>query len=374
MDSNRPASPAAFARILAALFVLWSCVPPHAASGAVSAPPPVAGGDNPDEQYQLPDDVSQLLALDDEMCAFFAQRVQQIAPVEKRLDQISEAILGEGGLHFRYEDTGTYDAREAFRRRRGNCVTFAVLFVAVAREYRLPAEFNEVSVRQSWSRAGELVIETRHLDVWVEVGNCGYEIDLQLRDDFRASRAYSHRVSDERAFAGLYSNDGVFRLATGRREEALRSLRRATEIEPNFAPVWGNLGQAYLVIGDEAEAWRCFGRALAIDPSHGSAVNGMAHLNRVAGRLEEADRYERRARRYRERNPYYLCALAREEFAGGDAEAARRHLARALRIKKDEPEFYREMVGVLRSLGREREAARWSRRLGRIADAEVAMR
>ena len=138
-------------------------VAPGAAPEREAAVPPLGAA------YALPDNPDDLLRLDDEMRAFFAARVHRYNGIEARTDEIVEAILGEKGLRFTYEADGLYDVREAFRRRRGNCMTFAMLVVAVAREHRVPAKFNEVDIRPHWSRTGGLVLESRHINVHVNV-------------------------------------------------------------------------------------------------------------------------------------------------------------------------------------------------------------
>jgi hypothetical protein len=166
----------------------------------------------PASEYRLPDDPTELLRLDDEMRAFFAARVHPKAMLETKLDEIVAAILGEKGLHFCYESAGIYAPREAFRRRSGNCVTFSLLVVAVAREFRIHAVFNEVDLLMRWDRVGGIVMERRHINVWVPTVNGGYEVDLKMFADLRSPRNGTHVVDDSRAFAALYSNAGVFRL------------------------------------------------------------------------------------------------------------------------------------------------------------------
>jgi len=336
-----------------------------AAAPAVSPAPPAA-------DYRLPDDPADLLRLDDEMRAFFAARVHPRALLETKLDEIVDAILGEKGLRFSYESAGIYDPREAFRRRSGNCVTFSMLVVAVAREYRIHASFNEVELLVRWDRVGDLVMERRHINVWVPTVNGGYEIDLKMFADLRSSRSGAHVVDDSRAFAALYSNAGVYRLADGGGAGAFHLLERATEVDPSSPSAWVNLANAHLIGGDDEAARMCFERALALRSSTLAAISGLACIHRNAGRLAEAERLERKAARYRARNPYYLCSLAREELAGGRLEEARRHLARAIDIKDDEPEFYLLMVDVARSLGREREAKRWASRLNSLPRNAIA--
>ena len=316
-------------------------------------------------EYRLPEDPCELLRLDDEMRAFFAARVHRKAARETRIDEIVAAILGEHGLHFRYETGGVYDVREAFRRRRGNCATYALLVVAIAREFRIPANFNEVSISPLWDRAGGIVLESRHLNVSVALADGIYEVDLKLQDNRREARTSTMVVHDARAFAGMFSNAGVYRLVAGDRAGALRLFELATVTDPSVASAWSNLGGAHALVGEPECARECYERALAAAPGMMAAMSGLAHLHRQAGRVAEAERLERRALRYREHNPYYLSAVAREEFAAGRLDEARHHLARAIRLKPDEPEFRGLMIEIDGRLRLDREERR---RLGRVGE------
>lgn len=326
-----------------------------------------------ENDYRLPENPAELLRVDDEMRAFFAARVSRHASLERKLDAIMEAILGPSGLRFRYKPTGVYDVREAFRRRSGNCVTYAMLFVAVAREFRIPAVFNEVRVDPRWGRIGGLVIERRHLNVWVATPTGGYEIDLNLTNDLRARRIGHAVVGDARALACSYTNAGVFRLAAGDRPAALALLERAVAVDPTCAHAWDNLGGAWMLAGEGERARGCYERALKLDPEAMVAISALAGLHRAAGRLELAAAYERRALHYRERNPYFLLGCAREDLADGRCESARRRLLRAVGIKADEPDFYRALLEVARRAGDERDAERWRRRLARLETPLVAV-
>jgi hypothetical protein len=361
-----------FPRMLPVITLLVVALLPAPAPGAPDETAPKVPVFD-DAGYELPVDPGAVLRLDDEMRAFFAARVRHRNGIEARTDEIVEAILGEGGLHFTYEATGLYDVREAFRRRRGNCMTFAMLVVAVAREYGVPAKFNEVDIRPHWSRTGGLVLESRHINVSVSRDAISYEIDLQLFANLRVSRQSARVVEDNRAFAALYSNAGVYRLAGGSRAGALPLLERATELDPTFVAGWSNLGAAYLLVGQAERAQWCYERARAENPDAMAAISGLARIHREAGRTVLAEKLERKVTWYRERNPYYLLALAREELADGKLEAARGHLVRATRIKRDEPEFYELLVEVAREQGRKGEVAKWTDRLDRVRRSAVAM-
>jgi tetratricopeptide (TPR) repeat protein len=348
------------------LIVAMASLTPAPAQQKSSTPePPLLVVDT----YCLPDDPHELLRLDDEMRAFFSARVRDSDSRELKLEGIVADILGEEGLHFRYEADGIYDVREAFRRRRGNCLTFSALFIAVAREFHLPAQFNLVATQPSWGRSGGIVLEIKHVNARVDLGRSICEIDLGVDGDLSAPRRMSRPIEDRRALSGIYSTAGVYRLAAGDSGVARRLLRLSVGIDPGNTAAWTNLGGAYLVANEPEQARECYERALIEDPSLLAAISGLARIERDAGRIDLAERLERKAARYRERNPYYLLFVAREELAAGKLEAARRHLDLAIRIKSDEPDILAALAETFRALGRERDAERWAKRLASLRTA-----
>ncbi|MFT3781519.1 MAG: tetratricopeptide repeat protein [Nibricoccus sp.] len=323
------------------------------------------------EEYRLPEDPNQLLRIDGEMRAYFAARVRKNGSVETRLDEIEEAILSDKHLAFRYESTGVYDVREAFRRRRGNCITYSMLVVAVCREFKIPAQFNEVTIRPRWDRSGNVVLLCRHINVRVDTYENSYELDLKLRSDMTASRISARVIDDRSVFAGAYSSVGVYDFADGSHESAMRMLEKSTQIAPAYAPAWINFGNALTLLGQTARAEECFKRVLKIDATDLGALSGLAWAYRKSGRTAEAAKMERTVARYRENNPYYLLHVAREEFGKGNPEAARQLMKRAIRIKDDEPEFYDLIVDAARALGLQKEATRWAERARKLLSTSL---
>ncbi len=314
------------------------------------------------EGYRVPDDWRDLLRVDEEMRRYFAGRVPRVSSVAAKVDAIVAAILDKDGLAFTYLAEGNFDAREAFRRRQGNCMAFSLLLMAVARDFRLTAHFNEVRTEPQWSRVGPLVAEIHHLNVVVRTGTGSVVVDLLPLPGPGGAGAAGQPVSDERAFAMFYSNRGVFLLGRGSEGEGLALLERATTIAPGFARCWVNLANAFSFLGDTARAQACFERALRLAPADLGALSGLAQLCRRTGQSERARRLEKRTEHYRERNPYYLAELARRDLAAGDTEVAAKRLRRALAIKDDELEFYELAISAARQLGRAKEADRWERR------------
>ncbi len=324
---------------------------------------------------QFPPDI---LKLDDEMRRFFADRITASRYSIDRLHEIVDAILRPSGLNFQYESDATFDAREAFRRRRGNCVTFAMLVTAVAREFGLEATFQNVEAATRWNHYGDIVVSVMHLNVRVDTDDGLYVVDL--RPDLMPSTRVDamQTIRDERAFAQFYSNVGFFRLVCGEPVEALRYMTFATTIDPNFAAAWTNCGNVNLRMNKWSEARACFERALRADRNDLAAASSLLGLLTRSGTpadLKAAQKLERRAEAMRSRNPYFQQRFAEQAQERGDWKESERLLRRAISLKNDEPDFYVELIATLRQLGREADAKRMERKLealrARVAAASV---
>lgn len=341
----------------------------QAGAPAPSAPVPgLASADN----YRVPDDWHDLLRVDEEMRRYFAGRVPRKGSDAAKVEAIVAAILNKDGLAFAYLGEGSFEPRETFRRRQGNCMAFSLLLVAVARDHRLDARFNEVQTRALWDRIGPIVAEMHHLNVVVRTDTGLVIVDLLPVPGSAGAEIAANPVPDARAFAMFYGNNGVYLLGQGRSGEALRWLERATAIAPGFTRSWINLASAHSFLGDFVKAQACYERALREDPADLGALSGLAQLWRRAGQSDRAQQLEKRTERYRERNPYYLVELARRDLAAGDAAAAEKRLRRALSIKDDEPEFYELAIAAARQLGRTKAASRWTARLATLRVHERA--
>ncbi len=331
--------------------------------GPEPAPPPPPPAAVQAAPFVFPADDRELLALDDEMRQFFAAHIDAHATQSIRLNQVVIAILGEQGLHFVYDKNGNYSAREAYRRGRGNCLSFSLLAVAVAREYGLTAKFCEVNTYPRWDRFGNLVTEIRHLNVQVWAGMEQFELDPLPAAERQNPVAAARVVSDARAFAHFYNNLGVARLAAGAAAEAQALFDRALAADSTAAFVWANKGSALRMGGDYTGAEDCLHRAVREDPAELAALSSLANLYAQTGRAKQAAKWDKKVERYRLKNPYYLGFLARTEFSHGQYREAEGHLRRAIAIKDDEPEFYELRILVAQGLGRTADAQRWAAKL-----------
>jgi tetratricopeptide (TPR) repeat protein len=318
----------------------------------------------------LPD--AELLVVDADMRRFVAEHVSARASRATRLRELLDAVIGSGRFRLDYGDS-TLTAAEAFHRREANCLSFTSLFVALAREVGLEANFQEVDIPPDWTLEGGSLVLNRHVDVVVR-DDAGRDrvIDFQI-EDFRASYD-RRRVSDARGFAHYYSNLGVERMQAGDRLGALAYFRKALGADGRFVPAWVNLGSLYLRAGHPDFALASWQHALALDPGEAVALSNLERLHRQQGRTALADEIAGRLEHHRMRNPWYRYFLAQQAYGRGEYDAAIAHLERALREKRGEDRF--AALLALSYLGRGDRAAarRWLARAEEIAADDESRR
>ncbi|MEZ5565673.1 MAG: transglutaminase domain-containing protein [Gammaproteobacteria bacterium] len=321
---------------------------------------PLTGGVEPNS---VP--LADILGLNDEMRRFVTDHVPAESGSQWRLRALLRALLEDAGYTIEYEDR-TYTAAEAFRLRRANCLGFTNMFVALAREAGLTVHFQEVDVPPDWSQNAAGLVQSRHVNTLV-VAEDGSErvVDFNMAD-FRTS--YDRRmISDARAAAHFYNNDGVDRMAAGDRLAALQYFRMAIDADGSFAPVWINLGALYSRAGYPAWAEAAWLHTLTLAPHEYVAMSNLERLYRDAGRSAAADKLAARIKHFRNANPYYRYQLAEQAFSRGDYRKAIAHLRFAVQKKPNEDRFYALMGLAWLREGDADRAQRWMARAEAVA-------
>ncbi|MGE5125317.1 MAG: tetratricopeptide repeat protein [Betaproteobacteria bacterium] len=317
-------------------------------------------------------DEGAVLAVSAEMQDFLNAHVARGADRAVRLRQLAYAIVDESRFGLKYDET-TRTASETFRTRRGNCLSFSNMFVAMARRAGLDVAFQEVDVPPDWSFENDTFVLNRHVDVVVDLGKDGeHVVDFNM-DDFRTTYD-RRRISDARALAHFYNNLAVERMQAGDTASALLYFRRATGHDASFSPAWTNLGILYLRKGHPHHAEAACLQALRADEGDLVAMSNLASLYERQGDEARAVRYRSRVRDHRQRNPYYRFQLAREAFLARDYDAAIGHLTYAIRKKKNEDQFY-YLLGLCHlKKGEEQVARRWLSRAEEVAATDALKR
>jgi Flp pilus assembly protein TadD len=311
-------------------------------------------------------DNDDVLALSPEMREFLDASVHPRATIGVRLRELIDAIINEGtfGLVF---DGATRTASETFEQRRGNCLSFSNMFVAMARYVNLEASYQEVDIPPDWGFQNDVFLLNRHVNVHVDMGPLDdHVVDFNI-DDFKSS--YDSRlISDARARAHYFNNMGVEHMQKGDTASALGYFRKAIEDnDRQFSPAWSNLGTLYQRNGHPAYAEAAYLHALRVDENDLVAMSNLARFYELQGDDESAALYHKKVREHRRENPYYRYQRARDAFELGDYDVAIRHLRYAIRKKNNEDQFYHLLGLVYLQKGNERAARRWLTKAQEVA-------
>jgi Tfp pilus assembly protein PilF len=296
-----------------------------------------------------------------------------------QLKRLQGALFDPERFHFDYDPALTSTAADALAARRGNCVAFTNLFIAMARARGIHVRAGYMTPHVPGERRGDLVYVNTHVvavyqlhDRFLVFDFYGARQDdvprIRLLDDLelaalyvnnRAVDALSHgdlataetgleavvRLAPE--FAGAYANLGVLRRRRGNTAGAFDAYRAALAIEPRNPAVLSNLAALYLETGRLREAQAALRLA---DMSSATVYTMLARgdLESVDGRPDEALRFYKRAARLDPEIPDPHLAIARLEKGRGNLRDARRAASRALAIapQNDEAQaISRELAG-----------------------------
>ena len=114
------------------------------------------------------DPTPDLLAIDDAMRDFVATYAGKNNSQRQRLLNLHQAVKSPAILDLQYDPFAEGGARETFHRGSANCLSYANMFVALAREAGLDAKYQWLEVRPQWSRMGERVAVRLHVNVVVK--------------------------------------------------------------------------------------------------------------------------------------------------------------------------------------------------------------
>jgi Flp pilus assembly protein TadD len=355
--------------------------------------------DGPDE------DISQvaMLELSPEMISFLDEYVDREESQNERLEQLVYAVIGEGRFQLAYDDS-TSTAQDTFRNRRGNCLSFTNMFIAMARDVDLNVSYQEVEVPPDWSMVGQSYLISQHVNVRVDVSEDVREDVIvtgsRLQDnpnlasaapvqsvsgkeaaargnalsrvvDFNAynfnANNESRVISDQRARAHFFNNVGVEHMLADETGLAYANFQQSLREDRSFSSTWVNLGILHRREGYPDYAEAAYLEALKHDRSNLMAMSNLANLYEQEGKTELAQTYLDKVQRHRMGNPYYRYQLANSAFIDGDYESAIKHLKYAIRKRQEEDKFYFLMSLSYLMSGDKKEAQRWMKKAEEVA-------
>ena len=357
------------AAVLAGL-VLVSCAAPGARQGnsvetvlpaeSVLQASPLAA--DPANSIVIPEEI---LELSPEMVSFLDQHVNRKGSQNERLAQLVHAIISGERFVLSYDDS-TRTARSTFEDRRGNCISFTNMFVAMARDVNLDASYQEVDIPPDWSMAGETYLLSKHVNAVVALkGRHPRVVDFNIADYNTENEM--REISDQRALAHYYNNKGVEHMLADDTAMAYGYLQHSLAEDITFSSAWVNLGILHRREGYPDYAESAYLRALEYDGSDLLAMSNLASLYLQEGREEEGEYYLSQVTMHRMRNPYYRFQLADEAFNEGDYQAAITHLKAAIRKREEDDRFYYLLSLSYLMSGDREQSQRWMKKAEEVA-------
>lgn len=338
---------------------LWLFGPLVLGGCAAQAPAPNILAEMPALQYQgerLGTEViptlaptPQLLDIDDSMREFVARYASDATGARQRLHDLHSAIKGGATFGVEYDPAAEGSASEVFYSQQANCLAFANLFIALAREARLDARYQWVALRPQWTRMGERVAVRLHVNAVVRINvRDRFMVDLDplpARDI-----AGSHEITDVDAQALYHSNVAMDALTDDSLPIAWANAMRALQLSPQMPHLWVNLGVIYRRSQQYAAAEAAYLQALEIDSYERSAMNNLMVLYGVQQREPQRLYWEQRIARYRDNNPYYHAWLGDQAAGESDWQLALTHYREALDLSPEDADLLFSVGLIYREL------------------------
>jgi len=314
---------------------------------------------------ELPD--ADLFGMTKEMQLFAEAATAQTSRGDAKAEALHKALISStsiGGRGITYSAYDTITGIDAFERRQANCISYTLLFVAMARHVGLKAEVNEVILPPTWDmRATDTYLLMRHVNAKVfmprpnktfvrVIGTADVSdivVDLEMR---RYRPHYKQQVIDEELVAAqFYSNRGMELAAEGNAREGFLYLRKALLMSQEPSYIWSNFGSFYRRQKLLPEAEAIYLHGLSINPRDYTIMHNLAGLYKDMGKAEQSEHYQKRVRQHRNANPYYMFKRAEDSMEKGDLNGALELIKKAIKKEENEARFYRLAADIYDQLG-----------------------
>ncbi len=310
--------------------LLPACAPPAARAPSITAAVMIAEG----RAQGL--DLEDPLELDASMVTEVAQAVGRSGTQEIRLRHLHRYLNDAGYVNFQYLPNRSLTARQAFRERRGDCIAYTHLFLALARQIGIPAYFVHVKqVKNYYERAGWSFVSS-HVAVGAGQGPTAIVFDFSHEISDWWLSIYD-TIDDSAALALFYNNVAVEQMIDGRRREAERLFRFLLARAPTVPELYNNLGVLLNRESRHADALDLLQAGMLRFPSYEPFFTNALTAARGAGRPDLVALLQKEGKSVEESDPFFLFAKGLSFYQDASFDLAASELARAHDAKKDSP-------------------------------------
>lgn len=299
-----------------------------------------------------------VMALTEQMKAYAEQAVAGVKGDARKVKALHTALISPpaaGGLGITYQPLATLTAAEVFDRREANCLSFSLLFVAMARHVGLNAHLNDVQVPPTWAMNNDRMQFMRHVNAKVDLRFSQDDIVIDL--DMSNYRSYypQHLISDAIAIAQYYNNLAMTAQEDDRSESTkLAFMRQAISLAETQSYLWNNLATVYWHMGFSQVAESLYLQAALLNPEDLTVIWNLSEFYRSQQRYGLAQNLLQVVEDYRDSNPYYQYRLAGMYFAEANYPQAASRIESAIDKQPDEKLFYRLAAEIYQRMGLKR--------------------
>ena len=285
------------------------------------------------------------LALSAPMKQFIGTYANEDMNDRRKAWNLAYAALDPILFDFNYDSSVTLTAADTFKLRTGNCLSFSIMFVAMAREAGLNAWFQEVKIPPEWTSVNNTFLVSMHVNAVVQVGRLEYVVDVSRTK--RGDSTQIRKISDAEAEAQYYNNLGADALVNDDLPLAYSYLVKATHTAPDTSYTWSNLAVVYNRNGQFEDAKNTYFTALDINPVETTAMNNLQAIYLNEGDLVKAGMFGSKVERHRRKNPYYLHYLSYQAIDEQRYTDAIKLLNQAIKMNKEEYRFHFTLARAL---------------------------
>jgi Flp pilus assembly protein TadD len=300
---------------------------------------------------------AQIMAVPPELRALVQERVN--APGGGHWQRLQRLIglmsISQDGLRLEYRDDATQTVEQAYLNRQVNCLTYTLVFLALAREAGLDAYPQEIEETLAWQQRKDVVYRSNHVNAAVRLGAQRYVVDVG--SSFVIGRHPARIISERRLLAQYYNNRAAQLLTLGDLPAALAHADLAIELDRAYPTTWSNTGVLRLHSGDFAGAERAYATALSLAPEHSGALFNMVSLYKRSGDLKRETQFRRRLDKVQSRDPFHQFMLALQFEQQGDYAQAIQRYRLAIRLHGGEHRFYHGLARAYAQAGNRRRAS-----------------
>lgn len=285
-----------------------------------------------------PDTIEKQFVINDEM----REEVQaQFSMLSKHsaVRSVAHWLLGDYGRNMEYDVNANFSPIEAYEKQRGNCLSFTILLVSLAKELGIKVEYNLVDIPDTWTMDEGLgMVFYRHVNGVLKSHGKRQIFDLAM-ELYDAGYPQEY-ISETEVFAMLMNNRAIEALERLDIEKAKHMIKLAISVNPESADLWVNLGVIEKRHGSIKNAESAFLYAYGVNKYSIVAISNLERFYRELGLSSKAAKFAKQAERARLSNPYIHYHKALTLYENGEFRKAMHSTKRAIILHDQDPKFF----------------------------------